>query len=154
MNRCLRVCLVCVPLSLLAGCGSSSSGSGSASLSVKTVSCSNDPAFDSTVSGTTLTVNTAIDHASPLAYTITSRKDANGNPVSVSYMLDTVSSAKGVLVLFSGGDGTTGISPTSGTVTSTGNNFLVRSSDLYAYSGNYDVMVIDRPSDAPSDGLR
>ena len=157
MNRCLPVCLALALLLLLAGCGGSggsrsSTGSSSAStqLSVANVSCSNNPAYDSTLSGSTLTVNTARDYSSPVAHTINTRMDAGGAWVTVSYMLDTVSSPKGMLVLFSGGDGTTGISPTTGAVLSTGNNFLVRSSDLYAYPGNYDVVVIDRPSDAPA----
>jgi hypothetical protein len=53
---------------------------------------------------------------------------------------------KGLVVLFAGGNGDTGIegNPKTGKVTATGNNFLVRSAQLFA-KYHYLAVTIDRP---------
>jgi hypothetical protein len=53
---------------------------------------------------------------------------------------------KGLVVLFAGGNGDTGIegNPKTGKVTATGNNFLVRSAQLFA-KHHYLAVTIDRP---------
>jgi len=118
---------------------------------VANVTCSTDPTLDSSLNGTTPAPNASWNNDSPSSTGVISRKDLTGVPVAVGYMFHpAVGTAQALLVLFSGGDGTTGITadPNTGTPTSNGNNFLVRSADLFAAQG-YDVVTIDEPTDEP-----
>lgn len=86
---------------------------------------------------------------------VTSRQaNATGNvlDVTVPYMAHLPMGApKAVVMLFAGGNGNTGIqgNDSTGEVTNAGNNFLVRSAQLFAEHG-YLAVTIDRPSDTIS----
>jgi len=74
-----------------------------------------------------------------------------GEDVLVQYMIHTPNrSPKGLVVLFAGGNGNTGIvgDPNTGDVLSAGNNFLVRSAQLFA-KHRYLAVTIDRPLVGP-----
>jgi hypothetical protein len=86
-------------------------------------------------------------------YGIVNSRQANGTgnalDVAVPYMVHLPMGApKAVVMLFAGGNGNTGIegNDSTGEVTSAGNNFLVRSAQLFAEHG-YLSVTIDRPSD-------
>ena len=69
--------------------------------------------------------------------------------VTVEYMVHLPMSApQAAVMLFAGGNGDTGIqgNDSTGVVTNAGNNFLVRSAQLFAEHG-YLAITIDRPSD-------
>jgi hypothetical protein len=69
--------------------------------------------------------------------------------VTVEYMVHLpIGAPKAIVMLFAGGNGDTGIqgNDSTGEVTSAGNNFLVRSAQLFAEQG-YLAVTIDRPSD-------
>lgn len=73
--------------------------------------------------------------------------------IAVEYMVHLpLGTPKAMAVLFSGGNGNAGITGNdlTGEVTSTGNNFLVRSAQLFADAG-YLTVTIDRPQPVPSD---
>lgn len=80
----------------------------------------------------------------------TRKKDVDGTEVDVKvqYMVHSPENQGPValVVLFAGGNGNTGISgnPTTGEVTAAGNNFLVRSAQLFA-ERNFKTVTIDRP---------
>ena len=89
-------------------------------------------------------------------YGIVNSRQANatGNvlDVTVPYMVHLPMGApKAVVMLFAGGNGNTGIqgNDSTGQVTNAGNNFLVRSAQLFAEHG-YLAVTIDRPSDTIS----
>jgi len=76
---------------------------------------------------------------------------ASGNAldVTVPYMAHlSMGAPKAMVMLFAGGNGDTGIqgNDSTGAVTNAGNNFLVRSAQLFAEHG-YLAVTIDRPSD-------
>jgi hypothetical protein len=148
MSRWIRVCLALAPLFLFAGCGGGGGGSSSSTpLSVNAVSCSS-VSGDSTLSGSTPTLNTAWDKGSPTYNLITTRKDASGTAVTVAYMFHpSVGTAKGLIVLFVGGQGTANLTTSDGThMSGAGVTFEARSANMFAAQG-FDVATIDRPSD-------
>lgn len=78
------------------------------------------------------------------------QENVNGNAldVTVKYMVHLpLGAPKALVLLFTGGAGNTGIQgdANTGAVTDTGNNFLVRSAQLFAEAG-YFTVTIDRPS--------
>ena len=82
--------------------------------------------------------------------TVTPRKN-----ITVRYMVHKPQGLqKGLVVLFAGGNGDTGIegNPKTGKVTATGNNFLVRSAQLFA-KHHYLAVTIDRPLKLVGTGL-
>lgn len=89
---------------------------------------------------------------------VTTRREAVGGvetDITVQFMMHSPSGPprpKGLVVLFSGGIGMTGITgdPATGQVFTSNNNFLVRSAQLFAERG-YRAVTIDRPSVAPTD---
>jgi hypothetical protein len=89
---------------------------------------------------------------------VTTRREAvNGveTDITVQFTVHSPSGPrrpKGLVVLFSGGIGATGITgdPATGQVFTSNNNFLVRSAQLFAERG-YRAVTIDRPSVAPMD---
>src|SRR4030095_9433762 len=73
--------------------------------------------------------------------------------IAVDYMVHLPSGApKAIVMLFSGSSGNAGIvgDDTTHVVTQAGNNFLVRSAQLFAEAG-YMTVTIDRPDPGPSD---
>ena len=75
------------------------------------------------------------------------RKTSGEADVVVKYMVHTpAGTPKAVAILFAGGTGNAGIVGSGSTVTSAGNNFLVRSAQLFAERG-YLTVTVDRPSD-------
>ena len=73
--------------------------------------------------------------------------------ISVQYMVHLPSGApKAIVMLFSGSSGNAGIAgdDTTHVVSQAGNNFLVRSAQLFAEAG-YLTVTIDRPEPVPSD---
>lgn len=85
-------------------------------------------------------------------YGIVNSRQENGSgatlDVTVQYMIHVPAGApKAVVMLFAGGNGNTGIqgNDATGEVTQAGNNFLVRSAQLFAEDG-YLAVTIDRPS--------
>lgn len=73
--------------------------------------------------------------------------------ISVDYMVHLpAGAAKALVMLFSGGSGNAGIvgDDTTHVVSQAGNNFLVRSAQLFAEEG-YLAVTIDRPEPGPSD---
>ena len=99
--------------------------------------------------------NTTIIRSAPCGRygVVTTRRDfVNGvdGDVTVRYMVHSpVSDPKGIVVLLAGGNGGTGIAgnAATGEVTANGNNFLVRSAQLFAERG-YRTITIDRPSNS------
>ncbi len=95
--------------------------------------------------------NNIIDSAPCGLYGIISTRQENGVgndlDVTVQYMVHLPMGApKAVVMLFSGGAGGTGITPDgTGGVAAVGNNFLVRSAQLFAEFG-FLAVTIDRPS--------
>jgi len=87
----------------------------------------------------------------------TRRESVSGveTDITVQFMVHSPSGPrrpKGLVVLFSGGIGATGITgdPATGQVLTSNNNFLVRSAQVFAERG-YRAVTIDRPSVAPTD---
>jgi len=73
--------------------------------------------------------------------------------ITVEYMVHLpLGTPKATVVLFAGGNGDTGIAgnDATGVVTNAGNNFLVRSAQLFADAG-FLTVTIDRPQPIPSD---
>jgi len=73
--------------------------------------------------------------------------------ITVEYMVHLpLGAPKATVVLFAGGNGDTGIAgnDAAGAVTNAGNNFLVRSAQLFADAG-FLTVTIDRPQPIPSD---
>lgn len=84
---------------------------------------------------------------------VTRRDVINGveGDVTVQFMLHRPSGwPKALVVLFAGGNGDTGITgePATGQVFTAGQNFLVRSAELFARGGHL-TLTIDRPSNGP-----
>jgi hypothetical protein len=81
--------------------------------------------------------------------------------ITVGYMTNEPSPYKAIAVLFAGSDGVTGITPDPcfntptpcdpAPVATAGNNFLVRTAQLFAENG-FKAITIGRPTDAPPDG--
>jgi hypothetical protein len=81
--------------------------------------------------------------------------------ITVGYMTNEPSPYKAIAVLFAGSDGVTGITPDPcfngsppcdpAPVATAGNNFLVRTAQLFAEAG-FKAITIGRPTDAPPDG--
>lgn len=111
-------------------------------------SCGHDPRLDS---GAT-TVISSWNHGGASYGQVVSRWDSGGRPVVVRYMYHPArGQARALLVLFAGGDGTTGIRTDNARhLVGSGRNFLVRSAHLFARQG-YDVVTIARPSDERPD---
>lgn len=145
----LGVCL----LSVLSACGGGSGNSttSSASLVVDNITCSNNPTVDSTLSGNTPILNTAWDKGSPTYHSLTTRKDAAGNPVTVAYMLHpSVGTSKGLIILFVGGQGIAALTTSGGgAMSGAGLAYETRSANMFAQQG-FDVATIDHPSDETS----
>ena len=113
------------------------------------------PPFDIAVTGSCVSdsaspadTNTIIKSAPCGRYgTLATRKVSGEIDVIVEYMVHTPSSTpKAIAVLIPGGTGDSGIQGTGTTVTAAGNNFLVRSAQLFAQDG-YLTITLDRPSD-------
>ena len=82
------------------------------------------------------------------------RTTASGAPVTVKYITlrpSNGASPKGVVFLIAGGDLNANITGdvTTGLITTTGGNFLVRTAQLFAEAG-YVSIAMDRPSDRPT----
>lgn len=82
------------------------------------------------------------------------RQTANGNPVTMDYMVheNAVAGPKAIIVLIAGGQMNANIIPDGiGGVGSASGNFLVRSAHLFKRTHLFRVITIDRPSDYTDD---
>lgn len=152
-----KFCVAAAVLLSLSACGGGGGGGGAGgqpgpspsggTVNPETV-CTNNAMLDSTISVNTVTRIVAHQSTPAPRYgTMTVRHKANGDAVTMDYMVhEAVGTPKAVVVLIAGGALDAGITGTGSTVLTSGANFLVRSAHLFAAQG-FRVITLDRPND-------
>ncbi len=128
-------------------------GGGGGSNALKQIIDCPEVAGDSTLNGSFVTLNTALDVTTPRYGFIASvRKDLNNNDISIDYMVhEPIQFPRGLVVLIAGGKLNAAIEGVNGgSTTSAGANFLVRSAQFFADAG-FRTVTVDRPSDFARD---